>query len=225
GARNGRDRHTHPVGVTRVAIRFVSTSSAMTAATPSPAETSSRGCMSRTTALQPTSRVVMRYSLRQAHCGAGGADRRCSLDGADHLGVRIVAVAYTSVTRDADRILHGRSRRVSRRKDTMRPVLRYKTLVTRQVKQVGRGPLPDGSPRMWSPITSTLIMGKHDAVLVDPPLTVEQADEVGDWVAASGRNLTQIYITHGHGDHWFGALSTLERFPGVTVRATEGTAK
>jgi glyoxylase-like metal-dependent hydrolase (beta-lactamase superfamily II) len=65
----------------------------------------------------------------------------------------------------------------------------------------------------------------HDTVLVDPPLTVEQADEVGDWVAASGRNLTQIYITHGHGDHWFGALPTLERFPGVTVRATEGTAK
>lgn len=78
---------------------------------------------------------------------------------------------------------------------------------------------------MWSPITSTLIMGRHDAVLVDPPLTIAQADEVGDWVAASGRKLAQIYITHGHGDHWFGALRLLERFPGVTVRATEGTAK
>jgi glyoxylase-like metal-dependent hydrolase (beta-lactamase superfamily II) len=78
---------------------------------------------------------------------------------------------------------------------------------------------------MWSPITSTLIMGSHDAVLVDPPLTIEQADEVGDWVAANGRRLAQIYITHGHGDHWFGALPLLERFPGVTVRATEGTAK
>jgi glyoxylase-like metal-dependent hydrolase (beta-lactamase superfamily II) len=103
--------------------------------------------------------------------------------------------------------------------------MQHKVFVTKQIPQSGRGPLPDGSTRMWSPITSTLIMGRHDTVLVDPPLTVEQADEVGDWVAASGRNLTQIYITHGHGDHWFGALPMLERFPGVTVRATEGTAK
>jgi len=78
---------------------------------------------------------------------------------------------------------------------------------------------------MWSPITSTLIMGRRDAVLIDPPLTTTQAAEVGDWIAASGRELRQIYITHGHGDHWFGAIPLLQRFPGVTVRATEGTAK
>ena len=78
---------------------------------------------------------------------------------------------------------------------------------------------------MWSPITSTLIMGRHDAVLIDPPLTTTQAAEVGDWIAASGRELRQIYVTHGHGDHWFGAIPLLQRFPGVTVRATEGTAK
>jgi glyoxylase-like metal-dependent hydrolase (beta-lactamase superfamily II) len=78
---------------------------------------------------------------------------------------------------------------------------------------------------MWSPITSTLIMGRRDAVLVDPPLTTAQATEVGDWVAASRLRLRQIYVTHGHGDHWFGAISLLQRFPGVIVRATEGTAK
>ncbi len=107
----------------------------------------------------------------------------------------------------------------------MNSSLQHKVFVTKQIPQSGRGPLPDSSTRMWSPITSTLIMGSHDAVLVDPPLTIEQADEVGDWVAANGRRLAQIYITHGHGDHWFGALPLLERFPGVTVRATEGTAK
>jgi glyoxylase-like metal-dependent hydrolase (beta-lactamase superfamily II) len=78
---------------------------------------------------------------------------------------------------------------------------------------------------MWSPITSTLIMGRHDAVLVDPPLTTTQATEIGDWIAATGRDLRQSYITHGHGDHWFGAIPLVERFPGVAVRATEGTAK
>jgi glyoxylase-like metal-dependent hydrolase (beta-lactamase superfamily II) len=103
--------------------------------------------------------------------------------------------------------------------------LRYKTFVTEQIPQSGRGPLPDGSVRMWSPITSTLIMGRRDAVLIDPPLTVAQAADVGDWIAASGRKLRQIYVTHGHGDHWFGAIPLVQRFPGVTVQATEGTAK
>lgn len=103
--------------------------------------------------------------------------------------------------------------------------LRHKVFVTKQIPQSGRGLLPDGSTRMWSPITSTLIMGQRDAVLVDPPLTAAQAAEVGDRIAATGRELRQIYITHGHGDHWFGAIPLLQRFPGVTVRATEGTAK
>ena len=127
----------------------------------------------------------MRYSLLQAHCGAARRRPEVFPRWRGSPWARIVAVAYASVTRDADRILHGRSRRVSRPKDTMSPVLRYKTFVDRQVKQVGRGPLPGCSPRMWSPITSTLIMGKHDAVLVDPPLTHAQAAEVGDCIDAS----------------------------------------
>jgi glyoxylase-like metal-dependent hydrolase (beta-lactamase superfamily II) len=101
--------------------------------------------------------------------------------------------------------------------------LNYKLFVTEQIPQSGRGPLPDGTIRMWSPITSTLILGSHDAVLVDPPLTDSQAADVGDWIESSGRRLRQIYITHGHGDHWFGAIPLLKRFPAVAVRATEGT--
>lgn len=97
--------------------------------------------------------------------------------------------------------------------------------VTEQIPQSGRDPLPDGSTRTWSPITSTLIKGSREAVLVDPPMTIDQANEVGDWIAASGRELRGIYVTHGHGDHWFGAMPLLKRFPGVTVRATAGTAK
>jgi glyoxylase-like metal-dependent hydrolase (beta-lactamase superfamily II) len=101
--------------------------------------------------------------------------------------------------------------------------LNYKLFVTEQIPQSGRGPLPDGTTRMWSHITSTLILGSHDAVLVDPPLTEAQAADVGDWIESSGRRLRQIYITHGHGDHWFGAIPLAQRFPGVAVRATEGT--
>jgi glyoxylase-like metal-dependent hydrolase (beta-lactamase superfamily II) len=103
--------------------------------------------------------------------------------------------------------------------------LQHKIFVAGQIPQSGRGPLPDGSSRMWSPITSTLIMGRDEAVLVDPPLTKTQAAEIGDWIAASGRRLRQIYVTHGHGDHWFGAVPLLQRFPDVSVLATEGTSK
>jgi len=31
---------------------------------------------------------------------------------------------------------------------------------------------------------------------------VEQARALVDWVVASGKNLTTIYATHGHGDHF-----------------------
>jgi glyoxylase-like metal-dependent hydrolase (beta-lactamase superfamily II) len=83
--------------------------------------------------------------------------------------------------------------------------------------------MPDGSPLVWSPLSSTLIFGAHDALLVDPPFTRTQIQNVGDWVERSGRRLAYIYATHGHGDHWFGTGELARRFPGVTAYATEGT--
>jgi glyoxylase-like metal-dependent hydrolase (beta-lactamase superfamily II) len=72
--------------------------------------------------------------------------------------------------------------------------------------------LPPGTKqRMWSPISSTLIYGKRDAVLVDAFITVEQAHALVDWVAASGKNLTTIFITHDHGDYFFGIGALLDR--------------
>jgi glyoxylase-like metal-dependent hydrolase (beta-lactamase superfamily II) len=74
--------------------------------------------------------------------------------------------------------------------------------------------LPPGEKqRPWPPISSTLISGERDAVLVDTPITVEQARALSDWIVARGKNLTTIYATHGHGDHFFGASTVLERFP------------
>jgi len=76
--------------------------------------------------------------------------------------------------------------------------------------------LPPGEKqRPWPPISSTLISGERDAVLVDTPISVEQAHALTNWVAARGKNLTTIYATHGHGDHFFGASTVLERFPGA----------
>jgi glyoxylase-like metal-dependent hydrolase (beta-lactamase superfamily II) len=84
------------------------------------------------------------------------------------------------------------------------------------------GFLPNGEPKRFSPMASTLIYGRQDAVLADPGMTEDQARVLGDWVAAKGRNVTDIFITHGHGDHWFAAGLLAERF-GARVVATVGT--
>ena len=84
------------------------------------------------------------------------------------------------------------------------------------------GFLPNGEPKRFSPMASTLICGSEDAVLTDPGLTEDQGRALGDWVAAKGRNLTDIFITHGHGDHWFAAGLLAERF-GARVVASAGT--
>jgi glyoxylase-like metal-dependent hydrolase (beta-lactamase superfamily II) len=81
--------------------------------------------------------------------------------------------------------------------------------------------LPAGnSELMWVANSSTLVHGKRDAVLVDTFLTAEQSQTLLDWVVASGKNLTAIYITHGHGDHFFGLAPLLERFPHARAVAT-----
>jgi glyoxylase-like metal-dependent hydrolase (beta-lactamase superfamily II) len=84
------------------------------------------------------------------------------------------------------------------------------------------GVLPNGEPKRFSPTASTLIHGSRDAVLTDPGMTEEQARVLGDWVAGKGRNLTDIFITHGHGDHWFAAGLLAERF-GARIVASAGT--
>ena len=73
---------------------------------------------------------------------------------------------------------------------------------------VGERPKPFGEPLGFDPITSTLIFGEHDAVLVDAMGTVAEAEALADWIALHNRNLQTIYITHGHFDHFYG-LSVL----------------
>src|ERR1700739_2022043 len=102
-------------------------------------------------------------------------------------------------------------------------LLRYEVMVHDGVRRNRDQRLPDGSPIVSSPVSSTLIYGEHDRVRVPPPFTHDQIQRVGDWVEDSGRRLTHVYATHGHGDHWFGTDALLQRFPAAIAYATEGT--
>ena len=70
-------------------------------------------------------------------------------------------------------------------------------------------PAPRETRETWSPTSATLIYGDRDALLVDALLTLDEGRALADWIAAHDRNLTTIYITHGHGDHFFGAAGVL----------------
>ena len=96
--------------------------------------------------------------------------------------------------------------------------LKWETYITRR-PSLSRDAPAGKEDLKWVPNTATLISGARDAVLVDTFLTVEASRELADWVAASGKNLTTIYITHAHGDHFFGLEPILARFPGARVIA------
>lgn len=98
--------------------------------------------------------------------------------------------------------------------------LKWSVFVTTGIP-IALNDLPPGEKqRFFSPISATLIYGDHDAVLVDPLLTIDQVSFLIDWIKSSGKNLTTIYSTHGHGDHWFGIGALLDYFPRARAFAT-----
>ena len=101
----------------------------------------------------------------------------------------------------------------------MMPKLSWK-LLTKKRGSSTQG-LPAGREDLaWVTNTVTLIYGERDAVLVDTFLSVQHSKELVDWVAGSGKNLTTIYVTHAHGDHFFGLKLLLDRFPNARAFAT-----
>src|SRR6201998_396983 len=98
--------------------------------------------------------------------------------------------------------------------------LQWDVFVSAQIPVVTDDPPPGASEMRWSPISSTLISGKRDAVLVDTAITVDQNQKLADWIARSGKNLAAIYATHGHGDHFFGVNTIQQRFPNARFVAT-----
>lgn len=99
------------------------------------------------------------------------------------------------------------------------PKLNWK-LLTRKRAGVTQGLPPGKEALAWVTNTVTLIYGERDALLVDTFLSVQHSKDLADWLAESGKNLTTIYITHAHGDHFFGLKLLLDRFPNTRAFAT-----
>jgi glyoxylase-like metal-dependent hydrolase (beta-lactamase superfamily II) len=66
---------------------------------------------------------------------------------------------------------------------------------------------------------SVLLTGEHEALLVDAQLTKAEAAKVVELVRASGKTLHQVFITHGHPDHHFGASVLKAAFPDLKFLA------
>src|SRR5271170_159241 len=77
-----------------------------------------------------------------------------------------------------------------------------------------------GDEPMWSPMSSTLIAGTEEGILVDTLVTNDQVDELAEWVRGFGKRITGVYITHGHSDHWIGLARVRQHFPDARGIAT-----
>jgi len=92
--------------------------------------------------------------------------------------------------------------------------------VTPRRPYAGNSAQGPGDDPTWSPMSSTLIAGEHEAILVDALLTNDQADELAEWARRFGKRITGVYITHGHSDHWTGLARIQEHFPDARGFAT-----
>jgi len=72
-------------------------------------------------------------------------------------------------------------------------------------------------------VTSTLISGEKDAVLVDAQFTLADAKAIAEKVKATNKQLSVVYVTHSHPDHYFGFGAVKEVFPEAKLVALPAT--
>ncbi|KAA8733301.1 MBL fold metallo-hydrolase [Acinetobacter qingfengensis] len=70
------------------------------------------------------------------------------------------------------------------------------------------------------PVSSTLIMGDRNAVLVDAQFNTKDANKLVQIIKDSGKNLQYIIITAGDPDFYFGLEPIISAFPNAKVIAT-----
>ncbi len=63
----------------------------------------------------------------------------------------------------------------------------------------------------------TLVMGENDMVLIDAPFTNADAHRLVADMLETGKNLTAIYITHDHPDHFWAMQVVMDAYPDAQV--------
>ena len=78
-------------------------------------------------------------------------------------------------------------------------------------------------PQAMFSVSSVLIEGRQDAILVDAQFAASDARALVDAIRASGKRLTTIYISHGDPDYYFGLATLQDAFPQARIVATAQT--
>lgn len=78
-------------------------------------------------------------------------------------------------------------------------------------------------PQAMFSVSSVLIEGRHDAILVDAQFAASDARRLVELIRASGKQLTTIYISHGDPDYYFGLATLQDAFPHARIVATAQT--
>ncbi|PKF73620.1 MBL fold metallo-hydrolase [Chryseobacterium sp. PMSZPI] len=74
------------------------------------------------------------------------------------------------------------------------------------------------------PITSTIIYGDKDAMLVDSQFQKQYAEQLVKEIKATGKNLKTVFISHSDPDFYFGLDVIKKAFPNVKIISTAQTA-
>lgn len=69
------------------------------------------------------------------------------------------------------------------------------------------------SPPEGIAVNSTLVYGDKDAILIDAQFRLSDAHRLAAMILESKRNLTTVYVTHPHPDHYFGLVVIRQAFP------------
>jgi glyoxylase-like metal-dependent hydrolase (beta-lactamase superfamily II) len=72
-------------------------------------------------------------------------------------------------------------------------------------------------------VTSTLVYGEKDAVLIDAQFTQSDAHRLAATLLESHKNLGTVYVTHFHPDHYFGLNVLKQTFPNLKIVALPTT--
>ena len=73
-------------------------------------------------------------------------------------------------------------------------------------------------------VNSTMISGEKDMILIDPQFSLSEAHRLAAEILESKKNLTTIYVTHPHPDHFFGLAVLHQAFPNAKIVALPVTA-